>query len=214
VTFVRTRRAALAALASIAVLALAAPAHATLIGETVGGQSVTLDTATNLQWLDASNTLGLSSNAALADFAGYQLATLSEVEQLFEDAGVPAADVPNGADTNPAPGDLLVSTLGYSYLSTFGLPYTQFWDYLVNGLLGGGTGLYSDDLLTAEVRNSGLGSPGVYLALYSSNFAPDQSSSLYFDFLVKPASVPEPASLPILATALLGFAFIRRPRRS
>lgn len=209
---VQVRGAALAAFAALA-LAIATPAHAALIGETVAGQSVTLDTSTSLQWLNASNTLGLSSGAALANFPGYQLATLSEVEQLFEDAGVPAADVPSGTDTNPAPGDLLVSTLGYSNVTTFGIPDTQYWDYLVNGLLGGGTAPYSDDLLSAEIRNSGLGSPGVYLSLNPSIFTPDQSSSLYFDFLVEPVSAPEPASLPILATALLAFAFIPRLRR-
>jgi hypothetical protein len=184
---------------------VAPPAHAALMTETVSGQPVTVDTSTGLAWLDASKTLGLSPNTALADFPGFQFASESQVITLLKDAGMPAADLPNGSTASTAPGDLLAATLGYS-LSPW-VPYfgsaAATWEYESWGWFLDSSGTSADEFFI-DVRNPPLGAEGTYTMAYLLHDSPVVASSNNFDFLVMQAKseAPEPASVAILGAAL------------
>jgi len=70
-------------------------AHATLVEQDLlvaGDGLVTLDTATGLEWLDLTATLGLSVDKVLADSGGwvdrgFEYASFSQIGQLLHDAG-------------------------------------------------------------------------------------------------------------------------------
>ena len=84
-------------LGTVALLLAATSAHATLIVGTdpeFGADSLTVDTQTELAWLNLSYTAGLSYNQVLADmqpggmFSNYTFATSQEVTDLYADAGI------------------------------------------------------------------------------------------------------------------------------
>ena len=122
----------LAAIFFAALLIVASPAARCLISGTDGGKSVTTDTAAGMEWLDASNTLGMVVSTALSANPGFQLATESQIETLLEDAGYPAGQLPNGSTSDSTSGNLLASTLGYTfdYWVQFYGPGASGWEYL------------------------------------------------------------------------------------
>jgi hypothetical protein len=86
----------LVTLASLLVAGL--PAKANLIQATdpsFGLNSLTIDTATGLGWLDLTASVGLSYQQVLADtqpggiYSGFRFATAQEVLNLYADAGIP-----------------------------------------------------------------------------------------------------------------------------
>jgi hypothetical protein len=208
---------ALRAVVSSAAIAMPVrPAHAALVTETVSGELVTVDTSTGLTWLDASKTLGLSPDSALADFPGYHLASESQVVTLLEDAGMPAADLPNGSTANTGPGDLLAATLGYSlspWVQYFG-PTAASWEYESWGWFLDPSGKSADQFFI-DARNPPLGAEGTYASaalLQDSLFV---SGSNNFDFLVMPArsEAPEPTTLAMLGVGLATLGAWRVTRR-
>ena len=75
----------------------ATSAHAILIENDLnaaGDKLITLDTATGIEWLDVTATLGLSYNQALGTTfvtaQGFSHATVDDVSTLYTNAGVPA----------------------------------------------------------------------------------------------------------------------------
>jgi hypothetical protein len=79
-----------------AVLALPRAAEAALSSESspFGADTITLDSATGLRWLDLTLSAGLSHTELLQElspggtFEGYQLATAAEVAELYVNAGI------------------------------------------------------------------------------------------------------------------------------
>jgi hypothetical protein len=108
-------------------------AQATLISVddvVFGADSITQDTASGLEWLDLTQTVGYSYNQVTSRltttaFAGWQIATRQQTDAFILDAGPYLGDV---AFANSVPGfaptlGLLTSLLGntYSHIpSTFG----------------------------------------------------------------------------------------------
>jgi hypothetical protein len=182
-----------------------------------GVGSATLDTATNLQWLDLSVTKNQSKatiDALLGStYSPYRYATAAEVETLFGDAGVaitgsnPAVPL-NGSDptANYAP------TL--ALLNQFGVLNSNSLRKASIGITG--TQPFPDlwTTYTIEARtNSGTVTWGL---VYSGFFGTNSANTTTGSFLVRsveptPAAIPEPASLLLLATGL-GAAFRRRQR--
>ena len=198
----------------VAVLAITvSSAGAALLNETDSGESVTLDSVTGNEWLDASNTLGMVVSTAIADFPGYHLATQSQVETLIEDAGYPAAQFPNGSTTDSTSGNLLASTLGYTFnywVQYYG-PEASGWEYLSYAyyLDSAGTGV---DQLTIDDRNPPIGSDGTYVSFAALGDSFGTGSSNNFVMLVK--ATPEPPSAALLALGLLGLGLWLLNRRS
>jgi hypothetical protein len=183
----------------------------------VGTGTATLDTATNLQWLDLTITKNQSEatvNGLLGStYSPYRYATAAEVETLFGDAGVaitgsnPAAPLPGTDPTaNYAPTLALLNLFGV--LSTNNLRKASI------GITGTelSPGFWTTYTLEARTNNGIVTWGLVYSAVFGTNSANTTTGS----FLVRsveptPAAIPEPASLLLLATGF-GAAFRRRQR--
>ncbi len=121
--------------ASVVLFATLSSAQASLIDSDLygnGDRLITLDSATNLEWLDVTYTVGLTRQSVLAEmtaggrFDGFRWATRREVEALLLNAGIPLSfGDPNnnyfgGAVAHVAPFNTLFGHLGsficgYSY---------------------------------------------------------------------------------------------------
>ena len=187
--------------------------------------SYTLDTTTNLDWLDLDQTFGYSPNQILSNAGvnfvsqGWRYATLDELRGLFTDAG--------GADT--------VTNYDHYAVATAAPGVTWGTASLLEDLLGSGHSDNSDNYaFTGEPYasdNTLLTLGRFYTRINSTNglyvaglFAPASpglapSSIGYSSFLVRihgtqVATTPIPASVVMLLTALggLGLAGFRRKR--
>lgn len=153
-----------------------------------GPNSLTIDTRTQMAWLDLNESLGLSYNQALADtlpgglFDGYRFATVPDVLGLYSSAGIPT----NGYYSleNPSIASL-ISLVGPT--GTF-----QGWPEIA-----GITGSFNDRglLYSAQMYASGVNSQLYYLVtcgpgLFDTQYGPDFSAPDLGDWLVK--EVPEP----------------------
>ncbi len=185
------------------------------MSETDGGKSVTVDTAAGMEWLDASNTLGMVVSTAVSANPGFQLATESQIETLLIDAGYPAGQLPDGSTSDSTSGNLLATTLGYTFnywVQYYG-PEASGWEYLSYAyyLDSARTGV---DQLTIDARNPPIGSDGTYVTFAGLGDSFGTGSSNNFVMLVK--ATPEPSSLALLGVALLSGALgvaLKRRRR-
>jgi hypothetical protein len=187
-------------------------AGAALVSGTDGEDSVTVDTATGIEWLDASNTLGTVVSTALSEFPDYHLATQSQVETLLVDAGFPAVDLPDGSTTDSTSGNLLATTLGYSYntwIQYYGSAAAT-WEYQSQAdyLDSAGTGV---DELVMDVRNPPLGSDGTYVDFYALGNSFGSGDSLNFVLLVK--ATPEPSTEALLSLGAIALGLRWKLRR-
>ena len=185
-----------------ATLVSASPAQATFID----AGTVTLDSSTNLEWLDIDESLGFSWNEienGVGGFvaAGWRHATSLEVCTLFANGGVAPPSCPGG-DTIFAPtseqlatfsqfrslfGFVLVSNVGYPYLTTHG--FYSDPDGSANGVGYAAVVFSSIGSVSSSVQDN-----GVYPTLLNSGFG-------VAHWLVHP--VPEPASAVLVVLGLV-----------
>jgi hypothetical protein len=188
-----------------------------------GPDTITLDTATNLEWLDVPLTLGLSINQVTAQlgpgdtYAGFRYASSSEIGMLFTDAGLTL-----GFTTNPIyvpPAQALLSLLGQTGSQpTPGGPavFAQGWDSDTTG------GYNNIDVLQIQP----VGPPGnpvcapagcVYTLIPGLSLPPADGSHAFDNtgsFLVRSvAPIPEPTTLAMLGIGLAGLAASRRRKQ-
>jgi hypothetical protein len=188
-------------------------ANATLIDN----GSTTVDTATNLEWLDVTATLGESYNSVIGGFGGYiadgySVATTSQLCVLFgalgdsiancPDAGVDILAAANVAEFIYKFGDTTVSQPGYA--GTFGWYDSGYT--LVHGTVGMGCIEGSIFFIACAGTNAAWTDSGGLLI--------DSDSLLFGGWLVRDASVPEPAIIGLFTLGLVGIGFARRKRQS
>lgn len=185
------------ALISVTLLALSAgTANAALINT---GNSMQ-DTTTNLEWLDLTETQGMTFNEVAASTLytvdGWVHATQSQVEAMFLNAGFVSTDNVNNVANDPAAA-LLLANLGC----------TQF----CNSNFDTGRGFAVGELTLTIRPNYHEGPLGAGAAVLSlgSNVNKDTVYADSGHFLVR-ALVPVPAAFWLLASALAGTALMRR----
>lgn len=189
-------------------LALAGSANAGLIateweGGIPGNNSLTLDTATSLEWLDMAYTVGRSFNDVQArlnqDLAGFRIANNEEVSELLRNAGIVLTGYQPKDVGEAANMETLLNLLG----RTDSFYVVGMFDHVGGNVILGHQywlfGLLSDRVSTTSY----IGGP--LQDHYSTNYAGT--------FLVRDAAaIPEPGtvSMMLAGLGLVGFMVGRR----
>lgn len=197
--------------------AIPVTANAILISvdwQSAGDNLVTQDSGASLEWLDLTVTTGLTGTYVLNNFPGWRYATLSEVNSLFEATGA----------TGPYS--------GWSDMNrNLAMPLINLWGQTQEIIRGTET-LWSSIAIYDLSANSGniaavqhatpgfnfLSSRGDWFN--SADFSPSINLNLEFaspeygHALVRNmAPVPEPSTMLLFSTALIGFSGLRIKRK-
>lgn len=198
-------------IAAVVLTLATSAANASLISvgwKTGGDNLLTIDSATNLQWLDLSQTFGMTVAQVVGQlgagqqFSGFQLATATQVHGLMGNAGLPFSTSTGTISTASADileahalTTLLSDTLGPAYGSNFYGSRGLLDDNGINRMIGfyvtSGTSLRNEYFGTSSKVGSGV-------------------------WLVRQAlpegQIPEPTSLALLGLGLAALAFRHRNR--
>lgn len=204
---------------AIAVLALlcSTASEATLIEVdlfTAGDGLVTRDTATNLDWLDVTETTGLSFAAVAGgaggfSAAGWRHASTAEICGLFAGGGAAPSPCPgSGFAANGNAGQLYLDLLGvtFGYLDT-DLSVLSFWGLFADA---GNPALVGEVELAVDRFSSGL--VRTYTGVREDRVSPTSAAGEYGNLLVRAAPVPEPGTGLLLALGVGALAFRRASR--
>jgi len=225
---------------TIMALSFSLSANAALlsIDSSFGADSVTRDTATGLDWLDVTQTRGLSYDQVNAQmvsgglYEGWRYATVAELDQLIVNFGYSAVN--QNCSYTAIHCDLINVTqaeLVETMIRMLGDTYDATVDQLneTADVSASGAG-YTFGLLGSQNRASGYYDAGLIYdreTILRSNgapyeddedtvqslttaFIPSYSTITLGSFLVAPSPVPIPASVWLFASALLSLVGIKR----
>ncbi len=178
--------------------------------QAAGDNLITEDTATGLQWLDLSETYGLSYEfvssqfGAGGQFEGFRYATQDEVVALWANFGIDlSAGAPTSMNgTDPAV-EMAADLLGNTWCTYACFDYPHGVSGITSATSGAAhyaMGAYQTDFgfTTYETADSQLVSDSL------TNIEP------YGSYLVFGAQVPVPAALWLFGSGLALFGFVRR----
>ncbi|NNL66313.1 MAG: hypothetical protein HKP30_08730 [Myxococcales bacterium] len=200
-------------LAIVAVLLSCQTAGAALIDQ----GDTTLDTDTNLEWLDLTLTRDQSYDAVAAGFGGYvttegfRFATSSEVQTLYENAGISFFDAVFRPGEVPAH-VLVIELLGFTGSSedsfvTQGFADFDVFDPVTAVTAGVGVNLAVPRDLSSAFEAAAVIQGGLFPTILKS-----ESDALTGAFLVRPAMLPEPGAALLVAAGGAAGLFGRRLR--
>lgn len=208
-------------LASTAILSLfACPVNAALMSvddPLFGVGSMTVDSSTNLAWLDLSITEGKSFNEVSSQlgvgsiYSGYRFASPDEVYALFVEAQIPdinhgdpqysSSVMASSSIANAAPAMALIQLMGPSY--TYGVTLSEIAGFSSQHVTVNGSNLVQMPFATVRegvVTQEGIQSFGeVYTT--GSYLSPADSYVGVGSWLVRP--VPEPAAVTMFFAGLV-----------
>lgn len=195
----------------LAISMFGANANAALVDS---GMSM-IDTSTNLQWLDLTQTVGLTINQALASTfvttQGYVYATVAQVTTLFNNAGFLSTNNSNNTANDPAALSLL-SLLGCTQNCASPPKFNTGRGFAYNAAASTST---IDWYSRPNYHFGPLGSGAAVISLQTTNKNLVDATSGHF--LVRAYNnvnvVPIPAALPLFASALVVLGFVARRRR-
>lgn len=175
-----------------------------------GPNSITVDTSTGLGWLNLTEASDLSYQQVLSDtqaggmFNGFRFATVAEVLNLYNSAGIP------GTGYYPL-SNLSIQSL-FSLIGTSGIINGQPGALALSGTSSAGGGYFAPAIYVTGgeylVSDGGFQSEGTAYAPTTSY--PDLSS-----WLVKTVPEPMDAGFLVLAGAVwCGFALLRRREKA
>jgi hypothetical protein len=182
--------------------------------KTAGDNLITHDDVSGLQWLDLTETYGLTYDyvsgqlGAGGEFEGFRYATDAEVQNLWSNFGI---DLSAGAPTSTSSLDSNVETAAGFLGNTWNM--YAWWDYPF-----GASGI------TASVSGAGHTAMGAYqtdwgTTVYETVGAIIVGDALpniqpYGSYLVLASPVPIPAAVWLFASGLLGLVSVARRKKS
>ncbi len=193
-----------------------------------GSGSITIDTSTNLAWLDLSITEGISFNKVSNElesgglYAGYRFASPDEVFLLFVAAQIPDINVPGdfanyGTTENSSPALTLIELMGPSYqVQTGDVLLSEIAGFSSQHVLVNGFDLIQMPYATVRegvITQEGTQSFGEVFTTGSSIF-PSNSYEGVGSWLVKPAVVPVPPSIALFFSGLAFLTILARKNKS